>query len=341
MKTPFILTEQTTVHEIVTALDQSGIGFLAIVDPSDKLIGIVTDGDLRKAILKDQFNLDEVINRNPITADERVPKEALKRKLRSIRRHHMPIVNSEGTFIDLFILNDFQVPTKDNWVVIMAGGLGSRLGELTKDTPKPMLEIEGRPIIQHIMESYAESGYRKFVLCVNYKSHIIEEYFDDGREFGYEIIYTHENKRLGTAGALSLIEQDWDHPFFVTNGDVISNVNFEDLMSFHTSSDSRATMCIKSFSQEVPFACVEFSKDQDLLELKEKPSYNYFINAGIYVLDGDLLSQIPKDVFYDMPAFFEELVAKDNQVKVFRMEDYWIDVGRPDDYKRVKEDFAG
>ena len=341
MKTPLVLTESTTVDDVVRGLDANGIGFLAVVDAENKLLGIVTDGDLRKALLRGEYNLENLINRNPTTVNDKVPYVMVKRQLREIHRQHMPVVSDTGELVDIVVLTEFSTPTKDNWVVIMAGGLGSRLGELTKETPKPMLEIEGRPMLHHIMDNFSDMGFRKFYLCVNYKSHIIEDYFKDGSHLGYEVKYTHETKRLGTAGALSLIEQEMQHPFFVINGDVITNVDFSDMMNYHITSGSKATMCIKSFSQEVPFACVEFSEDGDLQRLREKPSYEHFVNAGIYILNGELLPQIPKDIFYDMPTFFEQQVENGEVVKIFRMDDYWLDVGRPDDYKRVKQDFAG
>ena len=339
MKGSLVLKDDATFDDILAEVDRIGNGFLALVDQDNKLVGVVADGDIRKAVLAKNYDLDSLINRNPVVAKKDTPHEVVRNQLKKIHRQQMPIVDDENRLVDIVILNEFNAETQPNWVVIMAGGLGSRLGELTRETPKPMLEVNGKPILEYIMRNFEEFGFRKFVLCVNYKAEIIENYFGDGSKFGYQVKYTYENKRLGTAGALSLLEDEFSEPLFVSNGDVITNLDFKDMLHFHEQHSSEATMVIKRFSQQVPYACVEFSGQNDLIFLKEKPMYNHYVNAGVYLLNASILKLVPKEEFYDMPTFFEKLVEHKNTVKVFKMDDYWLDIGRPTDYEKIKRDF--
>jgi len=332
-----IYSEQSTLDEALKLLDQNGNGFLPVVDADNKLIGVITDGDLRRAVLNKTLSLDQIINRNPVTENSSVPYTVVKRKLHEIRRRHMPIVDDAGKLVDVVILNDFESVPKSNWVVIMAGGMGTRLGDLTKNTPKPMLEVGGKPILQRIIEHFKSQNFVRFILCVNYKSEVIENYFGNGEKFGVEIRYTKESKRLGTAGALSLIDFEITEPFFVVNGDVLTSINFEDFLNFHTVSHSSATMCVKRYAYEMPYACVDFDEQMNLLHLKEKPLYDYHINTGMYILEPAVLKSVTYDEYLDMPGFFESLIETKNAAKVFKIDDYWLDVGKYDDFKKAQE----
>jgi dTDP-glucose pyrophosphorylase len=333
-----VLNEGTSLDDAIRVLDQNGNGFLPVVDKDDQLVGIITDGDLRRGILNKTFDLDGIINRKPIVENEGASHVAIKRKLRALHRRHMPVVNEQGKLVEVVVLDEFEFVAKDNWIVIMAGGLGSRLGELTRNTPKPMLELGGKPIMLGIIEHFRSQGFGKFLLCVNYKSEVIENYFGNGQQFGVEIRYTKESKKMGTAGALSLIDFEMMEPFFVVNGDVLTAINFEDFLNFHQINKSKATMCIKKLGFDVPYACVEFNENMDLIGLKEKPSFNYFVNTGMYILEPDVISEIPKDTFFDMPTLFEQLMEKRSTTKVFSISEYWLDVGKPEDFSKGQID---
>ena len=335
----FTYNSNATFEEALTMLDQNGNGFLPVVDKDGKLYGVITDGDLRRGVLDKNLTLDAIINKNPIVEKTTTSEFDVKMKLKELHRRHMPIVDENGVLIRVVVLNNFEYVSKNNRVVIMCGGMGSRLGPLTKDIPKPMLLVGGKPILLEIIEYFKSQGFCKFILCVNYKSEVIEDYFQNGEKFGIDIKYTKEVKRLGTAGALSLIEEILVEPFFVVNGDVLSSVNYEHFLEFHNNNTAAGTMCIKSFSNEIPYACIEFNEHSDLLALKEKPSYDYFINTGMYILDPDVLKYIPNDVFFDMPSLFEILVDNKEITKVFTNEEYWLDIGNPSDYERGKKDF--
>jgi len=326
------------LEEALELLDSNGNGFLAIVDSETKLIGIITDGDIRRAVLNKNFELATIINRSPSVASINDTHVKIKQELRRIHRRHMPVVDQEGRLVEVIILDNFETVPKENWVVIMAGGMGTRLGELTKDTPKPMLRVGEKPILLNIVESFKACGFYRFVFCVNYKSHIIEEYFGDGSKFDIEIVFTHENKRMGTAGALSLIDFDLRHPFFVVNGDVLTSINFDDFLNFHVVGNSKATMCVKKFSFELPYATIDFDEKDILTNIKEKPAFDYHVNTGMYILDPSVVSMIPKNEYYDMPTLFEELISRQLTTKVFKIDEYWVDIGKPGDFNQANRD---
>jgi len=226
-----LLSHDATFKDAIQLLDTNGNGFLAVVDEANVLIGILTDGDIRRAILDNKTDLLDIINKKPATMPEGSCSGNIRNQLKKSHKKHMPIVNDKGILKDVITLNQYEFNLKPNWVVIMAGGLGSRLGQLTKDIPKPMLQVGGKPILQRIIELFVSHGFTKFMLSVNYKSEIIKDFFADGKELGIEIKYLEETKRLGTGGALSLIDIQLDEPFFVTNGDIITSIDYEEMLS--------------------------------------------------------------------------------------------------------------
>lgn len=326
--------ESADLEEALRLLDRGGVGFLPVVDEDGKLTGVITDGDVRRAFLDRRFELEYIINRKPVTMPSTSSRAEVLKELHRIHRRHMPLVNAEGVLQNVVVLNGFDAPSKSNWVVIMVGGLGSRLGELTKDLPKPMLEVGGKPLLERLVESFTDYGFRRFVFCVNYKSAVIESYFGDGSKWGIQVEYTKETKRMGTAGALGLIDFPIDEPFVVTNGDVLASINYEELLNYHVDSGSVATMCVKDRRIEIPYACVEVNENNEIIDLVEKPTKNLKINGGIYVLNPETLKVIDRDTFLDMPDLFIRLIGKGAKVSAFSHDEYWIDIGRPGDYRR-------
>jgi len=227
---------------------------------------------------------------------------------------------------------------KLNKVVLMVGGLGTRLQPLTENIPKPMLEVGNKPILQTIVEKFAEYGYLNIVMCINYKSHVIKDYFGDGAEFGVNIEYVSEKDRMGTAGALSLLKDKPQEPFFVMNGDLLTNANFEHLHNFHISNNSIGTMCVRDYDFQVPFGVVSI-KDTKILSIDEKPMHKFFVNAGIYMFDPEILDYIPKNEFYDMPTLFKKLIDKNKKVISFPLREYWLDVGRIEEYEKANIEY--
>ena len=335
-----VLDESATLKDLIKVLDSNGNGFAAVLDSRKKLIGIATDGDIRRAILDDIAELRSIINFNPITAKATEPRDQIIKQLKKLHRRHMPIVDDNNQLVDVVVINDFEVPSKDNFVVIMAGGLGSRLGSLTKDTPKPMLQVGNKPMLEVIIENFKEYGFRKFIIAVNYKSEIIEDYFGNGQGLGVDISYIKEKKRLGTAGAISLIDMTIDQPFFVVNGDILSSVDFSKFMDFHASGNSALSVCVKLFKYQIPYACIRHDGNNNMISIDEKPTLSYPINSGIYILHPDTIQFIPQNEFYDMPDLIQSLLDKMKVVKVFGHNDYWLDVGRVEDLDKAQVDFS-
>lgn len=338
------LTIVSTIREALKIIDSGALQIALVVDENDILLGTLTDGDIRRGLLNN-LSLDdcieEIVFKTPIVAtlgctNEEIFKKALKNKL-----HQIPIVDSTGYVIGIKEIEELIKPKiKPNKVVLMVGGLGSRLHPLTENTPKPMLPVGNRPILQTIVEQFREYGFVNIVMCVNYKSHIIQDYFGDGSAFGVNIEYILEEERMGTAGALSLLRSIPEEPFFVMNGDLLTNVNFEHLLTYHTESEAYATMCVREYDFQVPYGVVNI-EGHDILSIEEKPVHRFFVSAGIYVLSPEAIRHIPENKFYDMPILFEKLIEYKEKVVSFPIREYWLDIGRIEEYERANNEFHG
>jgi dTDP-glucose pyrophosphorylase len=332
-----VLNSNASFELAIKLLDQNGNGVLPVVDDNEKFIGLITDGDIRKAILNKELDLEHIVNRDAFTLSVKSSKMQRIQYLKGIKRRQLPLVDDENKFIALFTLDEIEFNKKPNVVVIMVGGLGARLGELTKDVPKPMLHVGEKPILEIIIEKFIEFGFNRFYLAVNHRKEIIKEYFKEGRKWGVDITYLEENKRLGTGGALSLIDEVINEPIIVTNGDVLTNIDFDELLSFHKAKDSEATMCVREYEHVIPYGVIETNVDK-ILGVSEKPKMKFNINTGVYVLNPNLLNVIPKNQYYDLPSLFSELIEKGVFPFCYKMVDYWIDIGRKDEYVKVNDD---
>jgi NDP-sugar pyrophosphorylase family protein len=227
---------------------------------------------------------------------------------------------------------------RDNWVVLMAGGLGSRLGELTRSCPKPLLRVGPQPILEIILERFIEHGFRQFFISINYKKEMIRDYFGDGSRWGVVIDYLEEYDRMGTAGSLALLPDRPAAPLLVMNGDLLTRVDFARALEFHYERDVQATMCVRKFSQTVPYGVVEVDQHH-LLRIVEKPVEEYLVNAGIYVLDPDVLSLIPGGEYMDMTDLFRRVLQAGHTTAAFPFDDYWLDIGRMPDFQQACQDY--
>ncbi|WP_372763552.1 nucleotidyltransferase family protein [Litorivivens sp.] len=338
MDLKYVLTEASHFKDIVAKLDRLGMGFVAIVDAEDILLGIVTDGDIRRALLSGKFDVQDIINKFPEVMPFGASRREIVSRLKSIHLRHMPLVDGAGKLIEVFTLEGDEFVAKENPVVIMAGGLGARLGALTKNVPKPMLHVAEKPMLQHLIEMFSDHGYSKFIVCVNYKKEVIKEYFGTGNRFGVEIEYVEENKRLGTAGALSLIPHVPSCPFFVINADVLASVDYDDLLGAHKSSGSVATMCVRSYSQTIPFGVIKVDGENVICDIEEKPTLSFNINAGIYVLSPEALRVVPSNTYFDMTSLFETLIEDKLKATTYPISDYWLDIGRVEDFGKANSD---
>jgi len=324
-------------------LDEGGMGVLFVVDSLGRLNGMITDGDIRKAMINGiQLNdpLSVAMNTNFSYGLDGQSHQASLNQLRHLRRSHLPIIDKEGYLKDVVLLEaDFFV-CNDTPVVLMVGGLGSRLGELTKNTPKPMLPIGEIPILESILRSFIDNGFEEFYFAVNYKSHVIEDYFGDGSRWDISINYLREDKRLGTAGALTLLPERPKNSFIVMNGDVLTDINFENILRYHTESNSSATMAIRRYEIQVPFGVVEL-QDYRISRIVEKPIHDFYVNAGIYILNPDCLDLIPEDSFFDMPELFNALLNKSEAPSTYLIHEYWKDIGHKQDYADARSELDG
>ncbi|XAK03148.1 nucleotidyltransferase family protein [Campylobacter coli] len=313
---------------------------ILLIRENEIFLGILTDPDIRRALLKG-YSLDDsvenIINYKPIVAYEWDSKEKLLELSSKNNIYQIPILNRNNQVVKIEkILENFFPTKKKNIVVIMAGGLGTRLRPLTESIPKPMLEVGGKPILEIIIEKFKKQGFVNFCLCVNYKAEIIQDYFKDGKDFEVSISYVHESKRMGTAGALSLIKKIGNQPFLVTNGDILAEVDYNAMLKFHVENKSLATMGVRKYFYQIPYGVVVSNDKNQILKIQEKPEQVFLVNSGIYILDPKALSYIPKNEFYDMPSLFEDI--QENNKYIYLIEDYWIDIGRHEEYKKANID---
>lgn len=336
-----IVNETQTLLETMRLIDETSMQFAVVVDDNNRLLGTVTDGDIRRGILRGEgleVPITSVMNVKPTTAKYGATLAKYKQLMKSKKLKQLPIVNDQNQVVDVLFLDELQLSQNKNQVVLMLGGLGTRLRPLTNDIPKPMLKVGNKPIVETIVEGFKQYGYTNFVFSVNYKKEVIQNYFQTGEAFGVQIDYVEEEKRMGTAGALSLIENRPTDSFFVMNGDLLTQVNFDQLMQFHVEQGAVATMCVREYEYQVPYGVIE-TNGTDLIAIKEKPVHRSFVNAGIYVLSPEVFDYIPQDTFYDMPTLFEKLIADGKKTSVFPIHEYWLDIGQVDDFQRANEQY--
>lgn len=339
-----IITPTATIKEAMKTIDDGAMKIALVVEKDLKLLGTISDGDIRRAILNG-VNLDEgiahIYNTNAIKAYIDTPKNELKKLAKRHNILRVPIVDDNEKLVSMELVEELSDSyAKPNKVVLMVGGLGTRLRPLTDNTPKPMLDVGGKPILETIVERFASYGFINIIMCIGYKSHVIQDYFGDGSTFGVKIEYVLENQRMGTAGALSLLKERPEDPFFVMNGDLLTNVNFDHLCDYHTANDSKGTMCVREYDFQVPFGVVNL-KGHDILSIKEKPVHNFFVSAGIYMLDPSCIDMIPNNEFYDMPTLFEEMIKQQDNTISFPLREYWLDIGRIEEYEKANNEYHG
>jgi len=336
------LNINSTIKEALQIIDNGALQIAIIVDENDKLLGTLTDGDIRRGLLKG-FDLnspvESIIFKKPTIAKISNTKEEILKLALSKKIHQIPIVDDNEKILGIQEIEELIKPKeKTNKVVLMVGGLGTRLRPLTENIPKPMLKVGNKPILQTIVEKFAEYGYTNIVMCVNYKSQIIQDYFGNGSEFGVSIEYVLEDQRMGTVGALSLLKDKPNEPFFVMNGDLLTNVNFEHLHDFHISNNSEGTMCVREYDFQVPYGVVNIDESR-ILSIEEKPTHKFFVSAGIYMLSPEVFDYIPQNEFYDMPTLFDKLIKENKNVISFPLREYWLDIGRIEEYKKANEQY--
>ena len=338
-----LIDEMLTIKEAIAHIDRGGAQIAIVVSPDQRIVGTITDGDVRRGLLRGLTLEDPakmIMFRHPRVATVSTPRAELIETMQRLSIRQMPLVDTMGRVLDVVVLSQLQLrETHTNPVVLMAGGMGVRMRPFTSDTPKPMLKVGGKPMLESIIEDFKRQGFSNFIISVNYLAEKVIDHFGDGSALGVSIRYVHENKRLGTAGCLSLIEEPMTEPFFVMNGDILTKADFENMLKFHNESGTVATMALNRYRYEIPFGVVRLS-ERGIVDIEEKPNQEFFVNAGMYVLSPEVLPLIPHNEYLDMPDLFKLLHTKGMQTTGFPMWEYWLDVGRPRDLEQAEDDLV-
>lgn len=338
-----LVSPRSTIRDALTVINTARSQFAMVVDADGRLLGTLSDGDVRRGLLGNASLADVVekcMCRDPKVAKSGQSADEILILMRRSGLHQIPIVDADHRVIGLKTVDDFLcLANRENPVVIMAGGLGSRLHELTREQPKPMLPIGGRPLLEMIVNRFVTQGFSKIWLAVNYRAEIIEQYFGDGRAFGADIRYLREDKRLGTAGALSLLPPEIEQPVIVSNADLVASLDYPELLDAHISSGAVATMAVREHEYPIPFGVVMESGGR-IERIEEKPVHRVLVNAGVYVLSPEAIRRVPLDIYFDMPQLFDNLIEDRRSVFCHRLNGYWLDIGHRKDYEKANADFS-
>jgi dTDP-glucose pyrophosphorylase len=332
---------ESTIRDSINFINENSAQVALVVDVRYKLVGIVTDGDIRRGVLNGlslEDSVTKIMTSKPVTVDENCGRTKALELMNTKLIHHIPVVNNHGILVDLHLLDELlQKPKFHNYVVIMAGGKGERLGSLTKNCPKPMLEVNGNPILETILEKCIDAGFNNFYFSVNYLKEKIIDHFGVGEKWGVNISYLEEDEPLGTCGSLKLLPNDLADDLLVLNGDVLTDLEYDRLMTYHQKSRNAMTVCTRSHRVRIPFA-VMTSSEAKLERFVEKPMYEFQVNAGVYILNSSLIGKIPSK-FYNMTDLVDDLLDSKLAVGVFPIHENWRDIGNPIDFREAVESF--
>ncbi len=334
-----LLHADATLRQAIRNLDESALQIGLVVSPDGVLVGTITDGDIRRGLLRGlDLNslIDAIIYREPLVVPPQLGRDTVLQLMQANKIHQLPVVDEDRRVVGLHLWDDLMVPRqRPNLMVIMAGGQGTRLRPHTENCPKPLLPVGGKPMLEHIIERARAEGFQRFVLAIHYLGHMIEDYFGDGSRWQVQIDYLREESPLGTAGAIGLLNPRPENPFLVSNGDVLTDIRYGELLDFHCRHGASATMAVRLHEWQHPFGVVR-TKGVDIIGFEEKPIARSHINAGIYVLDPGVLDVLSVGEQCDMPTLFSRLQDHAARTIVYPMHEPWLDVGRVDDLGRAQ-----
>ena len=335
----YFISPKSSIRDAIEVIDNGAAQVALVVDSNKKLLGLVTDGDVRRGIIKN-LSLDgavsSIMTNSPIVLSLGAKKAEILQLMREKLIHHIPLVDGNGCVCSLEVLDDLlKKRSLSNPVVIMAGGKGERLGSLTKNCPKPMLEVNGKPMLETILEKCIDAGFKNFYISVNYLKDKIIKHFSLGEKWGVNISYLEEGEPLGTCGSLKLLPNNLVDDILVLNGDVLTDLEYDRFMTYHQKSSNAMTVCTRSHRVRIPFA-VMTSSGAKLERFVEKPMYDFQVNAGVYILSPTLIEKIPSK-FYNMTDLVDDLLDSKSPVGVFPIHENWKDIGNPIDFKEAVE----
>ena len=337
-----LVNRDTSLEQAIEVLDKAALRIALVVDEAGALLGTLTDGDVRRALLR-HLSLDtpvhEVMNTNPKTAGKDWTESRILAVMEQFEVLQLPLVDSDQKLVGLANLHDLLNKHRhDNPVFLMAGGFGTRLRPLTNNCPKPMLKIGDKPILEQILQNFVDAGFHRFYISTHYMPEIIREYFGNGEKWGVSITYIHEDEPLGTGGALGLLPHDEiEQPLFMMNGDLLTSLNIHSFLEFHENHDSVATMCVREYEHQVPYGVIT-SEGSQVKSMVEKPVHKFFVNAGIYLLNPELVRSVKHGTRIDMPTLLEQQIDAGKSVNMFPIHEYWLDIGRMEDFHKAQQE---
>lgn len=336
-----LIPKTTSIRAALPVIDAMRIAL--VVDAEHQLLGTITDGDVRRGLLRQvslEDTVDRIMNVSPFVASASIPRSEIRSMPEAVTYRFIPVLDKAGrvTGLEGFVTS-LSPQSQPNLVVLMAGGVGKRLRPLTADMPKPMLQIGSRPLLETILLQTIAQGFSNFLISVNYRADIVEAHFGDGKRWQVEIGYLKEDHEMGTAGALALLPTRPAEPLVVMNGDLLTKVDLVHLLDYHQEHRAAATMCVREYEFQIPFGVVNV-EDNAIRSIEEKPVQRCFINAGIYVLNPEVLDLAAQKGRLDMPALFQEIIARKMTTAVFPIREYWMDIGRMDDFARANSEFG-
>ena len=323
-----------TVRDVIESLAESSMQIVIIVSDDTTLLGLVTDGDIRRGLLCGhglEAAVTEIMVSSPMIVDLATTRDKAVKQMLDNGIRHMPVVDEDNCVVNMYLLEDSLVRLEhENTIVIMAGGFGKRLLPYTENCPKPMLPISGKPMLEHIIERAISQGFRNFIISVFYLPEKIIDYFKNGSAWNINIEYIKEESPLGTAGALSLLPQSPSLPIIVTNGDLLTNIGYKEILDYHIKQSSKATMAVREHKIKNPFGVVK-TNGVNITGFEEKPIHRSIINAGVYVLDPVALELLHENGVCDMPTLFNRVNKAGYETVAFPMHENWLDIGNPED----------
>ncbi len=334
-----LVPAEATIQDAISCLDESAVQIALVIAPDGVLVGTITDGDIRRGLLRGlslASPLSSIVRHEPLVVPSEMDRATVLQLMRANVYSAIPVVDATRHVVGLHLLNELIAPQRrSNVMVIMAGGRGARLHPLTDNCPKPLLPVGGKPMLEHIIDRARGEGIARFVIAVHYLGHMIEEYFGDGRRWDIEIAYVREQAPLGTAGALTLLTPTPTEATIVTNGDVLADIRYSELLDFHADHSAVATMAVRLHEWQHPFGVVQ-TRGVDIVGFEEKPVMRSHINAGIYALDPSALKALALNEHCDMPSLFARLQAQGDRTIVYPMHEPWLDAGHTEDLERAE-----
>jgi len=320
-------------------IDENLTSAAIVVNDEKQVLGMITDGDIRRALLQGknlESSIEKVFFRNIKHLDYDAGKRKAKEIMLKYKIRQLPVIDEEKKLKKLYFLDDIiAYDKKEEWVVIQAGGFGTRLRPLTDNMPKPLLKIGEKPVLEHIIDGFIYFGFRKFIITLNYKGEMIKEYFGDGEKYGIRIEYITEEVPLGTAGSLSLCEDIIDsEDIIMVNGDILTGLDYEEFLNFHKNGNNDITVGAREYKVQIPYGVIE-TEGLIIKNIEEKPKFDFYINSGIYALKKNIISLIQNGEKIHMTEVIERADNVNNKRMVYPIKEYWTDIGRMEDFEKA------